>query len=58
MTMKERLTVHAQIERENARKLREWKEYPHTWAEIVETRLMNLEIAMEEMRKMEEMGVI
>ena len=25
MTMKERLKVHAEIERENARKLREWK---------------------------------
>lgn len=26
MTNKERLQVHVQIERENARKLREWKE--------------------------------
>lgn len=25
MTIKERLKVHAEIERENARKLREWK---------------------------------
>ena len=25
MTMKERIKVHVQIERENARKLREWK---------------------------------
>lgn len=25
MTMKERLKVHREIERENARKLREWK---------------------------------
>ena len=26
MTIKERLKVHAEIERENARKLRDWKE--------------------------------
>ena len=26
MSMKERLEVHRQIERENARKLKEWKE--------------------------------
>ena len=26
MTMKERIKVHVQIERENARKLREWKQ--------------------------------
>ena len=26
MTIKERLKVHAEIERENARKLREWKQ--------------------------------
>ena len=26
MTPKERIKVHAEIERENARKLREWKE--------------------------------
>jgi hypothetical protein len=26
MTMKEKLKIHAEIERENARKLKEWKE--------------------------------
>lgn len=26
MSMKERLKIHCQIERENARKLKEWKE--------------------------------
>jgi hypothetical protein len=26
MTMKERIRIHIQIERENARKLKEWKE--------------------------------
>lgn len=26
MTMKEKIKIHAEIERENARKLKEWKE--------------------------------
>jgi hypothetical protein len=56
--MKERLTMHAQIERENARKLADWKEYPKTWREQVETRLLNLRIAEEELQAMREMGVI
>ena len=51
MTPKERIKVHVQIERENARKLREWKNRE-------EIRLLNLRIAEEEMRKLEEMGVI
>lgn len=58
MTMHERLTVHRQIERENARKLRDWMEYPHTWKEQVETRLMNLRLADEELQVMIDMGVI
>ena len=58
MTPKERLNVHVQIERENARKLRDWQEQPKTWKEQVETKLMNLEIAEEAMREMIEMGVV
>lgn len=57
-TPKEKLQIHVQIECENARKLQEWKEYPKTWKEQVETRLMNLELAEEAMRDMIEMGVI
>ena len=57
MTMKERLKVHKEIVDSNARKQQDWKEYPHTWREQVETRLVNLEIAKEAMRDMEEMGV-
>ena len=55
---KEKLQIHVQIERENARKLQEWKEYPKTWKEQVETKLMNLEIAEEAMREMIDMGVV
>ena len=51
MTPKERLQVHAEIERENARKLREWKQ-------MVETRLTNLRLAAEEMRKLEKEGAL
>ena len=58
MTPKEKVRVHIQIERENARKRREWAEYPHTWREQVETRLLNLRIAEEELQRMVEMGVI
>ena len=58
MTPKERIKVHAEIERENARKLREWKESPHTWREQVETRLTNLQIADEAMREIIESGVV
>ena len=58
MTPKEKLKVHVQIERENARKLREWQEQPKTWKEQVETKLMNLELANEAMREMIEMGVV
>ena len=57
MTPKERLDIHVQIERENARKLQEWEEQPKTWKEQVETKLMNLELAEEAMREMEEMEV-
>lgn len=48
MTPKEKLEVHVQIERENARKQREWQE----------RRELNERIAEEAMRQMEEMGVI
>lgn len=60
MTMKERLKVHADIERENARKLRVWEESKdsYTWREQVEIRLMNLRIAEEALQEMREMGVI
>ena len=57
MTQKERIKVHAEIVRENARKLREWEEFPHTWREQVKTRLLNLQIAKDAMREMEELGV-
>ena len=56
--MKERLNVHREIERENARKIREWKEHPHTWREQVETRLTNLRVAETAMQELREMGVI
>lgn len=58
MTMHEMVTVHGQIERENARKLREWMEHPHTWAEQVDTRLANLRLADDEISAMRKMGVI
>ena len=60
MTIKERLKVHADIERENARKLRVWEEskYSYTWREQVEIRLLNLRIADEALQEMREMGVI
>lgn len=58
MTMHEMVTVHGQIERENARKLREWMEQPHTWAEQVDTRLANLRLADDEISAMRKMGVI
>ena len=60
MTLKEKLKIHAQIERDNDRKLREWEERKdsYTWKEQVEIRLMNLEIADEAMREMVEMGVV
>lgn len=58
MTNKERLQAHVQIVRENERKLREWRELPHTWREQVETRLLNLRIAEEAMREMREAGVV
>lgn len=46
MTIKERLEVHRQIERENKRKEREWL-----------TRL-NVEIAAEELRKLIAEGIV
>ena len=49
--------MHKQIVRENARKVQEWREHPHTWKEQVETRLLNLRIADEAMQEMREMGV-
>ena len=49
--------MHKQIVRENARKLREWRDAPRTWAEQVETRLLNLRIADDEAQKLREMGV-
>lgn len=60
MTMKERLKVHADIERENARKQRVWEESKasYTWREQVEIRLLNLRIAEEALQEMREMGVI
>ena len=58
MTLKEKLKVHAEIERQNRAKLEAWKEYPKTWREQVETRLMNLRLAEEALEEMREMGVI
>ena len=57
MTPKERMEMHKQIARENARKVREWRESPRTWTEQVETRLLNLRIADDEAQKLREMGV-
>lgn len=50
MTPKQKLEMHKQIVRQNSRKLREWKN-----REAI--RLLNIRIAEEEMRKIEEMGV-
>ena len=58
MTPKQKLEMHKRIVQGNARKLRDWREYPKTWKEQVETRLLNLRIAEEALQEMRDMGVI
>ena len=48
MTPKEKVRVHVQIERENKRKLKEWKEIEE----------LNKRIAEEELQKLVEAGIV